>query len=281
MDRSSLPCSWSWWSEEGALARDAVPAWKALGAGVGLTQRLIIELLVDQPLGHQAQLAERLGGPAGRPPGVPGPITGEVLHRGGGVVAGRFRDDQPAPGFEQGSGALCYHGGPAEGSSQDPVEMPPDSRVPACRLCSLPADRDPGLQAQTPDRVGQEGRPTALSVEEDEDGCGPLDGDDEAGEASPRAEVQEDRRGGAVRPELAADSDEALGVAEVGVDGARPEEARGPGLLEDGEKERRSGPGGPSGIGRVGGARGLKRVGERRGGGGVGAGHRRIRTPGR
>ena len=90
---------------------------------------------------------------------------------------------------------------------------------------------------------------------------GQAGGDDEAGESAPRTQVQEDRRGGAVRPEAAADGDEPLGMAELGVDGAGTEEAGGAGLLEDlAEKSER---------------------GEGSGGGGVGAGHRRVRTPGR
>jgi hypothetical protein len=111
--------------------------------------------------------------------------------------------------------------------------VPPEEGVTTGRLGPVLADRDPGPEAQSPDRVAQEGRSPALSVEEDQGGLGPAGGDDEAGESAPRTQVQEDGRGGAVRPEAAADGDEALGVAEVGVDGAGTEEAGGPGLLED------------------------------------------------
>jgi hypothetical protein len=75
--------------------------------------------------------------------------------------------------------------------------------------------------------------------------------------------------------QAAADGDEALGVSEVGVDGAGTEEAGGSGLLEDlAELGEGSGPGGRGGLRWVG-------KGRRSGGGGVGAGHRRVRTPGR
>jgi hypothetical protein len=130
-------------------------------------------------------------------------------------------------------------------------------------------DGYPGLEAETPDGVAQEGGPAALGVEEDEGGPGQVGGDDEAGESGPRAEVQEDRRGGAVRPQSAADGDKALGMAQVGVDGARAEQAGGAGLLEDLAEQRGLGP--LKGLGRLGG----------NGGGGVGAGHRRVTTPGR
>jgi hypothetical protein len=86
---------------------------------------------------------------------------------------------------------------------------------------------------ETADRAAQERRPASLGVEEDEGGLGPVRRDDEARESSPRTQVQEDRRGGAVRPQAAADGDEALGVAQMGVDGAWTKEAGNPGLLED------------------------------------------------
>jgi hypothetical protein len=207
-------------------------------------------------LGHQAEQAEGFG----RPPGCCGRIRGGVRRTVGGVV-GRFRDDQPAAGFEQGSGALGHDGGPAERPGQDPVELPTGVRIPSGCLGAVLADRHPGLEAETPDGVAQEGGPATLGVEEDQGGVGEAAGDDEAGESAPRTEVQEDRRGGAVRPEAAADGDETLGVTEVGVDGAGTEEADGAGLLEDLTEEGE--------------------LGEGSGGGGVGAGHRRVRTPGR
>jgi hypothetical protein len=111
--------------------------------------------------------------------------------------------------------------------------VPPEEGVTTGRLGPVLADRDSGLEAQTPDRLAQEGRSAALRVEEDEGDLGPPGGDDEAGESAPRTQVQEDRRGGAVRPQAPADGDETLGVAEVGVDGAGTEEAGGSGLLED------------------------------------------------
>jgi hypothetical protein len=139
-------------------------------------------------------------------------------------------------------------------------------------------DRDPVPETEAPDGVAQEGRSAALGIEEDEGGLWPAGGDDEAGDPAPRAEVQQDRRGDAVRPKAAANGDETLGVAQVGVDGAGTEEAGGSGLLEDlAEQRRRRGRG--RGLGGFGGLRG---EGEGRGGGGgVGAGHRRVRTPGR
>jgi hypothetical protein len=134
-------------------------------------------------------------------------------------------------------------------------------------------DRDPVPETVAPDGVAQEGRSAALGIEEDEGGLWPAGGDDEAGDPAPRAEVQQDRRGDAVRPKAAANGDETLGVAQVGVDGAGTEEAGGSGLLEDlAEQRRRSR--------RRRGLGGLWRLGEGRGGG-VGAGHRWVRTPGR
>jgi hypothetical protein len=139
--------------------------------------------------------------------------------------------------------------------------VPAGAGVSACRLGPVLADRHPVLEAQTADHVAQEGRATGLGVEEDQGGVGQAGGHDEAGESRPRTQVQEDWRGGAVRPEAEADGDEALGMAEVGVDGAGSEEPGGTGLLEDLAEERK--------------------LGEGSGGGEVGAGHRRVRIPGR
>jgi hypothetical protein len=109
----------------------------------------------------------------------------------------------------------------------------PEEGIATGRLGPVLADRDPGAEPQTTDGLAPEGRSSPLGVQEDEGGLGPAGGHDEAGESAPRTQVQEDRRGGAVRPQAAADGDEALGVAEVGVDGAGAEEAGGSGLLED------------------------------------------------
>jgi hypothetical protein len=260
-------------SEEWALRRDPISAGEPLGAGAGLAQGLVHELLVQAPLGHQAELAKGLGGPPNLDRGAVAVDRGAV---GGG--AGGFRDDQPASEFEQGSGALGDGRWSPEGAGEDPVEVPPEGGVAARNLRPFLTDRHTGLEAEPADRLAQEGRPAALGIEEDQRGLGPVGGDDEAGESAPRTQVQEDRGGGAVRPQAAADGDEAHGMTEVGVDGARAEEAGRSSLLE--KLAELVGPGGRRGR------RGSRRSrrsgpGDRGAGAGVGAGHRPVRTPGR
>jgi hypothetical protein len=216
---------------------------------------------MDQPIGLEPELAEGLRWPA-EGGGLICRGLWRVVRRTFGGAAGGLRDNQPAARFEEGSSALGDHRGPAEGSGQNPVEAPPDVRIAACHLGSLLADRDPGPDVQTADCLAQEGRPAALGVEEDESGVRPTEGDDEPGESAPGAKVQEDRLGGAVRPQAAAHGDEPVGVAEVGVDRAGAQEPGGAGLFED-----------------------LVELGSpewgRGGGGSVGAGHRQVSRPGR
>jgi hypothetical protein len=210
-------CSETTPSEQGPLGRHPVAPWEALGARLELSKRLIVELLVLQSNGLQAELAQGHGRPAGAVGRIPGIVGGA----GGGGGRG-LGDDQPAPGLEEGSGALGGHGRTAEGTGEDDVEAVPEGGVTACHLRPVLAHGDPVLEAEPAHGVVQETGTAGVGVEEDHDGLGPAKGDDEAGEPAPRTEVQEDRRGGAVRPEAAGDDGEPVGVAELRVEGPGP-----------------------------------------------------------
>jgi hypothetical protein len=230
---------------------------------------------MDQPIGQEPQLTEGLRWPAERCRLICRGVW-RVVRRIFEGAAGGLRDDKPAAGFEERSSTLGDHRRPAEGSGQNPVKVPSDVRITACNLRSLLTDRDSGPDVQPADCLAQEGRPAALSVEEDECGLRPAEGDDEPGQSAPRAEVQEDRRGGAFRPQATADGDETVGVAEVGVDRTWTQEPGRPGFLEDLAELRRLGVReGPWGQG------GHSLRWGRGGGGRVGAGHRRVSRPGR
>ena len=146
-------------SEQGALGGDPVPTWEAVRAGNRLAEQLVAELLVHQPVRHETELAEGFRGPADGSGGV----RRTVGRTDGG--AGWFGDHQPAPGPEQGSGALGHDGRRAERAGQDPVEVPTEIRVPAGRLGAVLTDRHPGAEAEAVDGVAQEGGPAALGVE--------------------------------------------------------------------------------------------------------------------
>lgn len=57
-------------SEKGPLGRDSVPAREPVRTGIGVAERLVAELLMHQPVRHEAELAEGFRRPAGGHEGI-------------------------------------------------------------------------------------------------------------------------------------------------------------------------------------------------------------------
>jgi hypothetical protein len=207
---------------------------------------------------HRDPLPE---GPFGRDSGPTGPTVGDGCRHGeecdGGGVApaeygrgeaelgqgfeipttvgagfGGLADGETAAGPQEADGALGGDGGGRERTGGHERERRPKLGVAGSLLGPGGDDPDAVTQAERGDRRREERGSALIAVEQGPDGVGPLDGQDQAGEAAAAPEVQE----GPVRSVEEVGEDQA--VRELRRQGAGPEEPEASRLVEDGIEVR-------------------------------------------
>jgi hypothetical protein len=209
-------------SEQWLLGRNPVAPREAVGAQLSLAQDAVFESLMDHVGRLQAELAQRLRWPAG---------GAAVLT----VRKGRLRHQHPAVDFQERGGTLGQHSRPAEGAGQDPVEARPRSRLSSAHLGALLQDRDSALEAQALHGPAEKGSPAAVGLQERHGDLGPVRGHDQTRQAASRTEIYQACAvmPGTVLRQAAGDGGKPLGVADLRIEGAGPEEAKNASLRQE------------------------------------------------
>ena len=242
-------------SEERTLRRHPVAAREPVRTSLGLSDGLVVELLADEALRLHTKLPEGSGGPAG---GALSVILEESVWGAwgtwgaGGEGAGGSETISQPPGRRRGAAHSATTAGRPKDRARTPSKRP--RRSPSRPATSARSWRTVTRSAKPRRRTASLRKAVfrPLASRRTSATSGRRTATTRPG--SPPPEPRSSRTGG-VAPSgqrSARNQGEAFGVAQLDVEGAGAEKARGPGLVEDLGEEGGGGGGGGAGVSGVG-----------------------------